>query len=200
MAVSYSISNTINYDTVGIGFENPSTTFPSIYGNSNFGYTVTFTTTDIGKQITNVAVLSSPIYTNETVLSVNSVRITRDINQDIFPNESYSLVEFDPDFAKTVIVLPPEDTNQAGSNGSVFRWDTPSQRVVRGSYTFRISSINTVIVPGTPDTIDTPGTPGTPDTTETFSATETVTYTQDFVWSLIPGTQALLELVSRSKY
>lgn len=196
MAFSYSISDTINYDTVGIGFDDPLTSFPSIYGNGSFGYTVTFAL-DTGAVITGVVVLSNPTYTNAVVLSENSVRITRDINQNIFPNEYYSLVEFDPDFAKTITVLSPEDTNQASSNGSVFKWDTPSQRVVRGSYTFRISSINTVVTPGEPGTIDIPG---TPDTTETFLETDTVTYTQDYVWSLIPGTQALLELVSRSKY
>ena len=200
MAVSYSISDTMNYNTVGIGFENPLTVFSAIYGNINFGYTVTFSL-DTGFDITEVAVLSNPTYTNVDILSENSVRITRDITQNIFPNEYYSFAEFDPDFTKTITVLPFGDTNQVDLqtdlNRSVFRWDMPSQKVVRGSYTFSISSINTVIIPGTPDA---PGVPGTPDVTETISATDTVTYTQDHVWSLIPGTQALLELVNRSKF
>ena len=184
MAISYSISNTINYATVGIGIEDPLTKFPAIYGNGSFGYTVTFST-DTGAQITGITVLSSPTYTNEVVLSTNSVRITRDITRNIFPNEYYSFAEFDPNFSKTIVVLPPGEVNQAGLDGSVFKWDMPPQKVVSGSYTFRISSINTVVVPGVPDVTET--------------ATETVTYTQDLVWSLIPGTQALLELVSRSK-
>lgn len=180
MAISYSISDTINYDPVGIGTVDPLTTFPAIYGNGNFGYTVTFST-DTGDQITGVEILTSPIYTNEAVLSTNSVRITRDITQTIYPNEYYSFAEFDPNFTKSIVVLPPGEANQAGLNGSVFKWDMPPQKVVSGSYSFRISSINTIIVPNV--------------TTNVIQM-----YTQELVWSLAPGTQALLELVSRSKY
>ena len=181
MPISYSISNTTNYAPVGIGTINSDTQFPAIYGNANFGYTVTFTTTDVGRQITNVTVLSSPVYTNEAVLSVNSVRITRDVNQTIYPNEYYNFAEFDSNFSKSIVTLQPAEANQASLNGSVFKWDMPPQKVVTGSYSFRISSINTTIVPNVTTNV-------------------TQTYTQELVWSLIPGTQALLELVSRSKF
>lgn len=180
MAVSYSISDIINYDLVGIGIEDPLTSFPAIYGNGSFGYTVTFTL-DTGVPITEVTVLSSPTYTNEVILSPNSIRITRDITQNIFPNEQYSFAEFDSNFSKTIVVLPPEETSQASLNASVFKWDTPSQSVASSLYTFSISSINTAIVPNVTETV-------------------TQSYTQDLVWSIIPGTQALIELVSRSKY
>ena len=180
MAVSYSISNTINYDPVGIGIEDPLTSFPAIYGNGSFGYTVTFAL-DTGYEIANTVIISSPTYTNEEILTANSIRITKDINQTIYPNEYYSFAEFDSNFSKTIVVLPPTETDQASSNTSVFKWDTPSQQVVSGSYTFEITFINTAVIPSIMETV-------------------TQTYAQDLVWSIIPGTQALIELASRSKY
>lgn len=194
MAISYSISDTINYDTVGIGFTDPLTAFPAIYGNVNFEYTVTFTTTDVGKQITNVSVLSSPAYTNEIVLTANSVRIIKKLNEIIHPNEQYSFAEFaesDSDFSKNITVLQPNNTDQAILDSSVFRWDTPSQQVVTSSYSFGISSINTTIV-----------TDIVTGVTETVTETqaETMTYTQDLVWSQTPGLVNLIDLVSKSKY
>jgi len=182
MAISYSISNTINYDPVGIGIEDPLTEFPTIYGNVNFGYTVTFTETT-GYEIANTIIVSSPEYTNEelVILTNNSIRITKDTNQSIYPNEYYSFAEFDTNFSKTIVVLQSDEIDQANSNSSVFNWNVPSQQVVNGSYTFEITFINTGVVPNITETV-------------------TQTYTQDLVWSLIPGTQALLELVSRSKY
>lgn len=193
MAISYSISDTINYDTVGIGFTDPLTNFPAIYGNVNFEYTVTFSP-NIDDEITNISVLSSPAYTNEIVLSANSVRIIKNLNEIIHPNEQYSFAEFtesDSDFSKNITVLQPNNTDQATLNLSVFRWDTPSQRVVTSSYTFGISFINTTnitdIVTGVTETV-------------TESRTETMTYTQDLVWSQTPGLINLIDLVSKSKY
>lgn len=193
MAISYSISDTINYDTVGIGFTDPLTNFPAIYGNVNFEYTVTFLP-NIDDEITNISVLSSPAYTNEIVLSANSVRIIKNLNEIIHPNEQYSFAEFaesDSDFSKNITVLQPNNTDQANLDSSVFRWDTPSQRVVTSSYTFGVSFINTTnitdIVTGITETV-----------TETRA--EVVTYTQDLVWSQTPGLINLIDLVSKSKY
>jgi hypothetical protein len=59
MVISYSVSNSVNYDLVGIGVENPALVFPAIYGIPGFGYTVTFT--DLLYEIINVSVASSPI-------------------------------------------------------------------------------------------------------------------------------------------
>jgi hypothetical protein len=99
MVISYSVSNPVNYDLVGIGVENPALVFPAIYGIPGFGYTVTFT--DSLYEIINVSVTSSPAYVNTSILLPNSVRIERN-SSSIFTSETYDFVSFDASFNKSI--------------------------------------------------------------------------------------------------
>jgi len=178
VVISYSVSNSVNYDTVGIGSENPDLVFPAIYGLSGFGYTITFT--DSLYEITNVSVVSKPAYVNTNILLPNSVRITKN-SLAIFDTETYDFATFDTSFNKTIENYNASDANTANVNSSVFAWNTPQIRTVTGTYTFNITYINTTTLPGVNETIS-------------------KSYTQDYVWSAASGTQVLLNLVSRSKY
>ena len=177
MTISYSISNTINYNTVGIGVDNPATTFPAIYGNIDFGYTVTFSQTD--GPIVNLTVVSSPAYAPATVLSANSVRIARNMNIDVFTNELYSFVTILPPGQKQLVSYPPALTSQADLETSVYDWDMPPIKEVTGSYSFTITHFDSVAL---------------------INTNVTSTFTKRLVWSQFPGLTMLRELVARSRW
>jgi hypothetical protein len=176
MSISYSISETINYEEVGLGTEDPTLVFPALYGNFDFGYTVTFSNT-LGA-ITNVVVISSPLYTDTSVISTNSIQIQKNSNE-LFPNESYEFAFFDSEFEKTTEVYTPGNANEAGQEASIFKWNTPTQETVSGEYTFEITFINSSTL---------------------LEEVITKTYTQDLQWSQFPGALVLQNLVQESKY
>ena len=176
MTISYSISNTIDYEEVGIGVEDPTIVFPALYGNYEFEYTVTFSSS-LGT-ITNVAITSSPTYTNTSILSSNSLRIVKN-SITVFPNEDYNFAVFDVNFNKTIETYSPANTDLVDSNRSVFAWDTPTSEIVTDQYTFSITYINngTLLEESIP-----------------------VTFSQTLRWSQFPGTVILQDLLQRSKY
>lgn len=176
MSLNYSISNTVNYDEVGIGSVDINTTFPAIYGNLNFSYAVNFSM-QTGEPITNISVISTPDYTTTTLVQPSKVNIFRDQNQTIFTGEQYNFVTFDSEYNKTFEVLVNSQVDQANTFSSVFRWDTPAQESVTGEYTFAVTYI---------------------DSETSLEATLTKSYTQELVWSQFPGLQTLAVLVSRS--
>ncbi len=176
MTISYSISNTINYEEVGIGTEDPTIVFPALYGNYEFEYTVTFSSS-LGT-ITNVTPTSSPAYTDINILSPNSVRIIKN-SIIVFPNEDYNFAVFDDNFNKTIEVYSAANTDIVDSNRSIFAWDTPTSETITDQYAFNITYINN-------DTL----------LEETVSAT----FSQTLIWSQSPGTVILQDLVQRSKY
>jgi hypothetical protein len=177
MTVSYSVSNAVNYELVGIGATNPAIEFPAIYGNFLFGYTVTLSST-LG-QVVGVSVTSSPAVAPATVLTTNSVRIERNPAVELFPNERYNFVTILPSSQKFLESYPPGQTSSAGTETSVYDWDTPSVREVTGSYTFVVTYF---------------------DVANNINNTETATLSQQLVWSQFPGLVLLGELVSRSKW
>lgn len=177
MTVSYSVSNTVNYEEVGIGVEDPLTSFPAIYGNLAFGYTVTFSQS-LGA-ITNVAVTSFPAAAPATVLNTNSIRIERDPLVELFSDERYNFVTILPTSEKQFESHPPTQVNLAGTETSVYDWNTPSVREVVGTYTFVITYF---------------------DTQNNINNNATVTYTQKLVWSQFPGLTILEDLVDRSRW
>jgi hypothetical protein len=181
MTISYSISNTINYEEVGIGVENPAIVFPAIYGNYEFGYTVTFSSA-LGT-ITNVAITSSPAYTDTSVLSANSVRTVKNAIT-VFPNEDYNFAFFDTNFNKTIETYSAANTDFSNtglidSNRSIFAWDTPTSETVTDQYVFTITYINSETL---------------------LEETTPATFSQTLQWSQFPGAAILQDLVQRSKY
>lgn len=177
MTVSYSVSDTINHELVGIGVEDLSVVFPAIYGNFNFGYTVTFSES-LGP-IVGVSVTSSPDVAPATVLTSNSVRIERDPAVELFLNERYNFVTILPTAEKQFESHPPSQVSLADLETSVYDWDTPPVKEVTGFYTFIITYF---------------------DAGNNINTDVTVTYTQRLVWSQFPGLVILSELVDRSRW
>lgn len=182
MTVSYSVSNTVNYDLVGIGFENPDTSFPSIYGNFPFGYTVTFSSTD--GVVTGLSVISSPASAPATVLSPNSVRIARNPAVELFLNERYNFSTILPPSVKVLDSYLPAQVASAGTETSIYDWDTPPIEEVTNSYIFAVRSFD-------PDPLT---------NINNISISVTSTFTQKLVWSQFPGLVILNELVARSRW
>ena len=177
MTLSYSISDTTNYEEVGIGVENPTTVFPAIYGNTSFGYTVTFS--HLNGPIVGVTISSSPNYAPATILSTSSLRIARNTSIVIFATEQYDFVSFTQDFEKVIETLPSNQVGLAGEDSSVIKWRTPATRSASGSYTFVISHLDIA--------------------TNTVVA-ETRTFGQTLVWSQFAGLTILQNLVTESRW
>ncbi len=177
MSLSYSISNTVNYLPVGIGFTDPETQFPAIYGNIDFEYTVTFT--KAGTTITNITATDNTGRTDVSVLSTNSIRIVRSQTVNLFPNEFFKFVEFDSDSQKIIETFEPQDTDQAGPETSIFVWNTPPQKIINTSYTITITFIDL-------------------ETQQPIQ--ETRTYTKELYWFWTPGLEQLADLVSKSRF
>ncbi len=177
MTVSYSISNTVNYIEVGLGVEDPETVFPAIYGNIDFGYTVTFTKSDAA--IIGIAASDNTGITDVSVLSANSIRIVRSQTVNVFPNEFFRFVEFDENTQKIIETFEPQDTDQAGPETSLFLWNTPPVKEVTTSYTVVITYLD-------------------PETS--LPVQETRTYTKELQWFWTTGLEQLADLVSKSRF
>jgi hypothetical protein len=177
MTVSYSISDTVNYIEVGLGIEDPETVFPAIYGNINFGYTVTFTKS--GAAIIGIAASDNTGITDVSVLSTNSIRIERSQTANIFPNEFFRFVEFDENTQKIIETFDPQDTDQAGPETSIFLWNTPPIKEVTTSYTIVITYLD-------------------PETS--VPVQETRIYTKELHWLWNSGLIQLEDLVSKSRF
>ena len=177
MVISYSVSNTVNYDLVGIGSEDPEQVFPAIYGIPEFGYTITFT--DSLYEIIDISVTSKPLYVDSSILLPNIVRIEK--NTSTLFNETYDVVSFDNSFNKTIENYNASEANTASIDSSIFGWNTPTVRTITGSYTFEITYANTSTIP-------------------TVNEIISKSYTQDYLWSASSGTQIFLDLLDRSKF
>jgi hypothetical protein len=174
MTISYSISNTTNFTQVG--FADPQTSFPTIIGNATFGYTVTFSSSFplASNNIIETIVVSSPNETNVAVLSENSVRITRNTNVTVFPNESFIFVEFDANSQKTFTQFGPQQANQASQDSSVIQWTEPSAFSINTSYSFILKY---------------------DDSTE-----RSVSFSQELRWHWTPVISQVADLVSNSRW
>jgi hypothetical protein len=178
MTISYSISNTTNYLPVDLGPPlDPESEFPAIYGNINFGYTVTFTKTDAA--ITGIAASDNTGVTDVSVLSANSIRIERSQTVNVFPNEFFKFVEFDSNSQKIIETFEPQETDQAGPETSVFLWNTPPQKIINTSYNVVITYIDLITQ---------------------LPSQETKVYTKELRWFWEPGLNQLADLVSKSRW
>lgn len=176
--VSYSISNTTNFTDVGFGFVDPETMFPSIWGNVDFGFTVTFSVTEGTVVEVDVSAVPSP-YTVE-VISPNSVRIERNPNNNTFPNEYYDFVRFENDFQDKIEErLLPQEAENFDSESTVFLWNTPSIEVVTNTLQFNIKYFDDSLM---------------------IEQTTNKDYTQELHWLQTAGLNNLIDFVQRSKY
>ena len=176
MTTSYSISNTVNYMPVGIGFTDPNSEFPSIYGNTDYGFTVSFSMSDA--DIVSIISASSNL-SDVSILSSNSIRVERSQTTTLFPGELFDFVRFEEGATpfKTIETYEPQDTDQADSETSVFKWTTPPTKLVTATY----SVLFEILVQGVP-------------------STRSVSYTQELRWFWTPGLQQLDDLVNRSRW
>lgn len=174
--ISYSISNKVDFEEVGLGAPDPLTTLPTIYGNRNWSFKLNFTgtenTTGNSITITNV-ITSAPTYVDSSYSS-SSVTLSKNLNALIFPGEQYRFVNFE-----TQELFTYEDISSLPSGLSVIGWDTPSEEVIIANYSFEI--IYDVPLSGL------------------TNQTEIFTLNQELHWDFEPGWIKLQQLVSNSE-
>lgn len=175
MTTSYSISNTVNFMPVGFGFDS-NTQFPTIYGNTDYGFTVSFSMSDA--DILSILSASSNL-SAVSILSSNSIRVQRSQTATLFPGELFDFVRFEEGATpfKTTETYEPQDTDDADSETSVFKWTTPPTKIVTATYSITFE----ILLEGN-------------------TTTRTVDYTQELHWFWTPGLQQLDDLVSRSRF
>lgn len=178
MTVSYSISNTVNFTQTGFSFTDPQTMFPSIWGNVDFGFTVTFSVTE-GTVVEVDTSTVPPPYTAE-IISANSIRITRNPNHETFPNEYYDFVRFENDFQDKIEErFLPQEAQDFDPELTVFLWNTPSIEVVTNTLQFNIKYFDDMLM---------------------IEQTVNKEYTQELHWLQTAGLNSLVDFVQRSKY
>jgi len=107
--VTYVLTDKVNFTEVPGAFQPPgaSSDFPTIYGNTEFGFTAVF---DISAgegdtatyEIIKAVCIDNPIYTiavsgpdsNTDNIADNEVRIERDPDEIVFPGESFEFVKY----------------------------------------------------------------------------------------------------------
>jgi hypothetical protein len=97
VTVNYVISNVSNFTEVA-GYEPDDTTiaFPTIVGNADFEFTVTFSITGDEVPVTLISVecTSSPPFVDADTLSFSSIRLSRNREVDVFPGERFDFVRY----------------------------------------------------------------------------------------------------------
>jgi len=98
VTVNYTISDEVNFTEVG-GYEpdDPTVAFPTIFGNTDFGFTVSFSISNDGEggvSLIGVECTSSPDFTIVTNLSNTEIRVVRDETKNVFPGERFEFVKY----------------------------------------------------------------------------------------------------------
>ena len=162
----------------GVGFTDPNIAFPAIYGNTDYGFTVSFFMDDA--EIISILSASSNI-SNVSIISANSIRVERDQNTNPFPGELFDFVRFEEGATpfKTIETYEPQDTDQADLETSIFKWTMPPTKLVTATYSilFEIFLLD-----------------------QKVTSTRSVLYTQELRWFWAPGLQQLDDLVKRSRW
>jgi|GEM_PF-3342903 len=172
--VDYAIVGGNNYTIVDLGDPDPLTEFPEIYGNLNFSYVVTLTQPNASTYL-GVTINSKPNWVTATAISNNQIWIVKDSTYTIFPDESYTLIDYDDqgwlgNTETTNISIGEYTTTPNKTDYILSAWNTPSQEEVEGTFSFTLSYEDTEN-PGTEDTVG-------------------ASYTQNFVWNIqtaLPG-------------
>lgn len=184
---SYTISNEVNFEDVGLGdIPDPLTTLTPIYGNRDWSFDITFTA-DGGDANTFVFInnieTTTPPYADSTYDGFFTVTISKKPDETIFPGEQYRFVKFQTQELFTYI-----DVDNIQDGLSVIGWDTPTEEVVSTSYTFTIT-YDMIILGANSEVAN----------TEFFDQTAIITLGQELYWDYEPGWTKLLQLVASSE-
>ena len=141
--VDYAIVGGNNYTIVDLGDPDPLTEFPEIYGNLNFSYVITLTQPDATAYL-GVTIDNKPNWVTATAISNNQIWIVKDPSYTIFPNESYTLVDYDEQgwlgsTETTTVSIGDFAAIPNKTDYTLSAWNTPTQEEVEGSYTFTLS-------------------------------------------------------------
>lgn len=174
MSSAYNIFNEVNYTPVGIGSSDPATHFPAIYGNTDYGFSISFTIPNL------ISILSaSSTLSDISILSSNEVRIERNENITLFPGEFFDFARFEEneDPFKTIETYTLENTSEADEETSLVNWNTPTNKIANCIYNLTFNILNE----GIPSTVE-------------------ISYNQELHWHWSPGLQTLEDLIDRSKW
>lgn len=97
VTVNYAISDVLNFTEVA-SYEpdDPTSAFSTIVGNADFEFTVTFSITGDEVPVTLISVecTSSPPFVDHSILSAESIRLSRNREVDVFPGERFDFVRY----------------------------------------------------------------------------------------------------------
>lgn len=180
--VGFFETDTINFPSPAIpDFDDPSEVvgeFTSVYGNTDFGFTVVFTVDgdESNYEIISVETLSHPEFTTEEVLSSDSIRIEKDPLKVVFDTEFYEYVSYDENWNTTIERFLPELSPQ---ETSIIEWKQPNPKIITDSYTFEVTYR---------------------DTNTLMTYITTITIPQTFYWNYIPSLNKFEQEVAESQY
>jgi hypothetical protein len=176
ITISYTISDEVNFEDVGLGEPDPLTTLTPIYGNRDWSFKLNFSgvedSTGNSISITNITT-STPSYINSSY-SLATVTLSKNPSELIFPGEQYRFVRFETQELFTYV-----DISNLPSGLSIIGWDTPTQEEITATYVFTI-------------TYDVP-------LSGLTGQTEIYTLVQDLYWDFEPGWIKLQQQVSNSE-
>ena len=180
MSVSYSITNKVNWEEVGLGEPDPLTTLEPIIGNKDFSFDVVFTVTDDSTgdpgTIKTISISTSNKVSTLYLYGNNYMNISRNPAVDTFTGEKYRFVDFG---STDQIEYTSGEVATANTDGlCVVGWDTPSEKVITINYNFTI----------------------TYDTISATNQTETLNLSQDLHWDFQDGFAELQQQVSNSEF
>ena len=181
--ITFTETNTVNFPSPAIpDFDDPSEVeekFTSVYGNTEFAFTVIFSVESTDEQasisVISVETISKPSFMLSQVLSSNSIRLTKNPDEELFSDEYYEYVTYSETWETTLEQFsfsqePPDET-------SIIEWKQPDIKIINDSYTFRITYTEDLVVKET-----------------------TITIPQTFYWNYVPSLNKFIQEVAESEY
>lgn len=182
--VGFLETDTVNFPSPAIpDFDNPSEVvgeFTSVYGNTDFGFTVVFFVNGVEEtnyNVIDVQTISHPYFTTEEVLGPDSIRIEKDPQEDVFPDEYYEYVSYDENWNTTIEQFT--FSQEAPNETSIIEWKQPDIKIISDSYTFQVTYV------------ETPG---------SITHVVTITIPQKFYWNYVPSLNKFEQEVAESQY
>lgn len=182
--VSFTETDTVNFPSPPIpDFDDPSEVvgeFTSVYGNTEFAFTVNFFV-DGGEEETYTVIevenTSKPYFMLSEVIDQNSIRLTKNPEESVFPDEYYEYASYDQNWNVTTeqFLFSEEAPDQT----SIIEWKQPDVKIINDSYTFVVTYREN-------------------QTLTTYVAT--INIPQTFYWNYVPSLIKFEQEVAESQY
>lgn len=177
--VDYVITSGNNYTEVGLDPEpDPISELPQIFANQEFSYNITLTESGLPTaNYTGLTITDQPSFITTYVTSNNTFTVVKD-NSEIIFDEYYRVVYTDPEYNQTFQNLTKSqwDALSNKTDYKVIEYIVPTSQEVTDNISFTLNFIND---------------DGDPDS-------NSITYSQDYVWSSALGTPTFLNILNEA--